>query len=373
MAERLLHTPDGVRDIYGVEYERKQWVEEAIGRRFRSFGYRGIQTPTFEYFDVFSREIGTTPSKDLFKMMDGKGDTLVLRPDFTPGVARSAAKYFGDDDGPLRFCYLGNTYVNRSSLQGKMRETTEMGVELIGDGAVDADAETVALAVESLLAVGLQRFQISIGQVEYFKGMCAAAGIAEETEWKLRDLVAAKNIFGVERLLDEAGMDAEHRERLIQIGDLLGSYEILQRAADEADNPRSRAAVARLRELYQLLCLYGVEKYVAFDLGMLSQYNYYTGIIFKCYAYGVGDVIAKGGRYDNLLARFGKAAPAVGFGLVVDDLLVALARQKAVIPDGCVHRIKYDEDGFEAALATAHEMRRAGERVILDRRREENF
>ena len=190
MNRQLLHTPEGVRDIYGKEYARKLAVEDLIHDRLRLYGYQDIQTPTFEFFDVFSREIGTTSSRELYKFFDKEGNTLVLRPDFTPSMARCAAKYFMDEDIPIRFCYAGNTFTNTGSLQGKLKEVTQMGAELIGDGSVQADGEMIALVVESLLEAGLKDFQVSIGQMEYFKGICAQAGLDEQTENELRSLIS---------------------------------------------------------------------------------------------------------------------------------------------------------------------------------------
>ncbi|MFQ9638905.1 MAG: ATP phosphoribosyltransferase regulatory subunit [Eisenbergiella sp.] len=112
------------------------------------------------------------------------------------------------------------------------------------------------------------------------------------------------------------------------MNDLSGSAEALPKAKELVSNERSLQAVERLEELYRVLCEYGVERYISFDLGLLSKYHYYTGVIFKAYTYGVGDAVAKGGRYDNLLKYFGKEASAIGFVIVVDDLLEALARQK---------------------------------------------
>ena len=177
MSQRLLHTPEGVRDIYGREYARKLYVEEKLHESIRLYGYEDIQTPTFEFFDVFSREIGTTPSKDLYKFFDKEGNTLVLRPDFTPSIARCAAKYFCDERVPLRFGYVGNAFINTSNLQGKLKEVTQMGAEFINDASVEADAEVISLVVQALRNVGLKQFQVTVGEVEYFKGLCEEAGL----------------------------------------------------------------------------------------------------------------------------------------------------------------------------------------------------
>lgn len=156
MKNILLHTPEGVRDIYGNELAGKEHIEQVIDRKLSSFGYESIETPTFEFFDVFSKEIGTTPSKELYKFFDKEGNTLVLRPDFTPSIARCAAKYYMDETQPIRFCYKGNTFINAGSLQGKLKEITQMGAELMNDDSVEADAEMIALVVESLLQTGLK-------------------------------------------------------------------------------------------------------------------------------------------------------------------------------------------------------------------------
>lgn len=364
--QQLLHTPEGVRDIYGKEYAEKLAVETVLQKQLRLYGYEDIQTPTFEFFDVFSKEIGTTPSKELYKFFDKEGNTLVLRPDFTPSVARCAAKYFMDEDVPLRFCYAGNTYTNTSNLQGKLKEVTQMGAELMNDDSVEADGEMIAMVVESLLAVGLKEFQISIGQVEYFKGLCEKAGLDESTELELREFISGKNIFGAEELLSERGVDSVAKNMLLKVTDYFGSVEVLKQAGELVDNERSLMAIERLEKLHRVLCEYGVEKYVSFDLGLLSKYNYYTGIIFKAFTYGVGDAIVKGGRYDKLLGYFGKKSPAIGFVVVVDDLLCALARQKEyTIELEEIQILTYEANSYEQHLLEAKKLREQGKRVAL--------
>ena len=366
MSRKLVHTPEGVRDIYGDEKAKKTVVEGLLHEIIEGYGYRDIQTPTFEFFDVFSKEVGTTPSKELYKFFDKEGNTLVLRPDFTPSIARCAAKYFMDEDVPIRFCYQGNTFTNTSELQGKLKESTQMGAELVGDASVQADAEMIAMTIESLCHAGLSDFQISVGNLEYFKGICAEAGLDEETELELREYISGKNYFGAEELLERTHVDAKDKELLLKVSELFGSAAILEEAKKAASNERSKNAIVRLEEVYQVLCDYGVEKYVSFDLGMLSKYNYYTGIIFKGYTYGVGDAIVKGGRYDNLLGRFGKNAPAIGFMIVVDDLLAAMGRQHVSIADNNdIEKIYYNTSNFTEKLKEAKQLRAAGKKVEL--------
>lgn len=366
MDKKLLHTPEGVRDIYGEEYAKKLMVETWILDKIRSYGYEDIQTPTFEFFDVFSKEVGTTPSRELYKFFDKEGETLVLRPDFTPSMARCAAKYFMDENVPIRFCYVGNTFTNTNSLQGKLKEVTQMGAELIGDASVEADAELAALIIEALLDTGIRDFQLSIGNVEYFKGICMEAGLDEETELALREYISGKNHFGAEELLIDRNIKPEFREVLLKVTDLFGSMDALAQAKSFVHNSCSLSAIERLERLYEALCLYGVEKYVSFDLGMLSRYNYYTGVIFKAYTYGVGDAIVTGGRYDTLLGRFGKEAPAIGFMIVIDDLMSALSRQNIrVHTPQRAELIEYTSEDYKEALTAAGKLRKEGKKVVL--------
>lgn len=371
MENRLLHTPEGVRDIYGEEYLKKLYLQDTLHQQIKSYGYMDIMTPTFEFFDVFSKEIGTTPSKELYKFFDKENNTLVLRPDFTPSVARAAAKYFMEEEQPIRLSYLGNTFTNRSDLQGKLKEVTQIGAECIGDGSVEADAEMISIVIESLLKAGLQDFQVSIGEVEYFKGICESAGIGEATELELREQISNKNYFGTEEILDDCNLDNTTRERIMKVTELFGTVEILKQAEQNAGNERSICAVSRLKALYEMLVCYGIEKYVTFDLGMLSKYHYYTGIIFRAYTFGTGDAVVKGGRYDGLLRKFGKDSPAIGFVIVIDQLMSAMLRQKIDMPtEGNYVPLLYTQDSVKEAIAFAKKMRADGYDVELIQKKE---
>lgn len=366
MSKQLLHTPEGVRDIYGKEFHRKLEVENRLHECIRLYGYQEIQTPTFEFFDVFSKEIGTTPSRELYKFFDKEGNTLVLRPDFTPSIARCAAKYFSEKKVPLRLSYVGNTFTNTSNLQGKLKESTQMGAELIGDPSVEADAEIISLVIKALLDTGLQRFQVSIGEVEYFKGLCEEAGLDEETEMDLRACISGKNYFAAQELLQERKVVEPYHSRLLKVADMFGDMCSLTDARAMVSNERSLAAIERLEKLHKVLQVYGVADYISFDLGMLSKYKYYTGVIFKAYTYGVGDAIVKGGRYDHLLHQFGKEAPAIGFCMVIDSILEALSRQKVILPEPePVRVITYLPDNYEEKLGEAQALRAAGHAAVL--------
>lgn len=367
MQNKRLHTPEGVRDIYNDECEKKHYILDRMRQVIQSYGYRFIETPTFEFFDIFGQEVGTTPSKDLYKFFDREGNTLVLRPDMTPSIARAASKYFPIETEPVRLCYEGNVFINNNSYQGRLKESTQLGVEFIGENSVDADGEIIALVVNNLKAAGLEQFQISIGHADLFRQLMKAADFDAEAEETLRDLILNKNFFGVDEFLERHQVTDDLRSLFSMLGKMYaspkewaGMNEIALRFPGVAD------ALSYLQELYELLEVYDVTKYVSFELGLISSYSYYTGILFSGYTFGSGEPIVKGGRYDGLLSYFGKEAPAIGFALMVDQLLLALERQKIAISAGQeAEIILYTPQQRKIAATTAEELRNAGKIVRL--------
>lgn len=358
MANKLLHTPDGVRDIYGVECTRKAAIQNRILEIFHLYGYQDIETPTFEFFDIFNESRGSVKAKEMFKFFDRDNHSLVLRPDETPAIARCVTKYFTEEDMPLRLCYLERTFINNTSYQGRLKEAAQTGVELIGDDSSDADAEILAMVIRALKAAGLTEFQVELGEVDFFRGLLEEAGMDEEMEEKLRELIENKNYFGVEELVMEQPIPQELKDAFLKLPELFGSLEEIQAAREFTKNPRALRAIDRLEEVNRILEYYDLSEYVSYDLGMLSQYQYYTGIIFKAYTYGTGDYIVNGGRYDKLLVQFGKDAPAVGFGISVDDLMLALSRQKIDTPVRVVNTmILFEPESREQAIQLAKHFR----------------
>lgn len=370
MKRQLLHTPEGVRDIYNDECEKKMILQDSLHHAMKEYGYHTIQTPTFEFFDIFGKEIGTTPSKELYKFFDREGNTLVLRPDITPSIARSAAKYFMDEDMPIRLCYLGNTFINNNSYQGRLKESTQLGAELIGDNSIDADAEILALATECLLRAGLTDFQLSVGHVDFLEGLVEAAGLEENEILELKDLIANKNFFGVEELVEGFHLNPELSQLFAMLGTFYDGTEELVQAKIYAKNyPKILHALLHLEELQKVLEVYGIEKYISYELGVISHYEYYTGIIFAGYTFGTGEAIVKGGRYDELLTHFGKDSASIGFAIVVDQLMAALSRQKIDIPVAHQNElIVYDAMQKTKAIQMAIQKRKDGRNVELIRK-----
>lgn len=366
MSKELLHTPEGVRDVYGKECARKLTIENKINNIFNLYGFHNVQTPTFEFFDIFNKERGSVPSKNLYKFFDREGNTLVLRPDLTPSIARIAAKNYMDVNVPIKLCYNANTYINNSELQGKLKEITQLGCELIGDDSAEADAEMVALVVNSLKSAGFDKFLVEIGQVDFYKGLLEECGFEDDVEEELRVRIENKNFFGVEELLDSKDIPSNVKDTFLKLPSLFGSSDVLDKAKELATNEKSLKAIEKLEEVYSILVDYGVADYISFDLGMLSNFNYYTGIIFKAYTYGTGDAIVAGGRYDKLLSQFGKDSAAIGFAVYMDQLLMAMSSQKMEGDTDYAYEVLiYDTELRKTALQLATGLREKGIKTEL--------
>jgi len=365
MTNKMIHTPEGVRDTYGRELRCKHQIQSKLHDTLHTYGYRDIETPTFEFFDIYSNDVGTTPENEMYRFFDKEGNMLALRPDFTPSIARCAAKYFVEDSMPIRLCYEGKAFNNTSDLQGKLKESTQIGAELIGDASTDSDGEIICLVVESLLNAGLKDLNVCIGDAGYFKGICDAANLSEDITMELRNLISSKDYFGAEEFLLNNNVDKKYIDAILDVTKI-SSVEDLVNAEKLVDNARSLNAINHLKDVYAVVCSYGLQKYVSVDLGLLSKFNYYTGMLFKAYTYGTGDAIVKGGRYDSLLGKFGKPSSAVGFVLLVDDIMTALSTQ-GLLPDATLEEtwIVYSEANKSAAINKAKDMRSNNQSVAL--------
>ncbi len=322
---RITHTPTGLADVLCDECELKLRIENKAMEVFGSFGYRPVRTPTFEYFDVYNV---TTPTQaeHMFKFFDTNGRMLALRPDITTSVARMIATKAKKEDFPIRVSYLGSAFRNEENFsRARQREFTQTGVELIGDKSPSADAEVIEIAIKTLRESGIKNFQIDLGQVEFFKGLVEQAGLSDSESDILRRHINDKDFIAVENDLSEMGVDGDMRQRFASLSTMFGGIEIVDAAIDDRSlNRRSKDALINLKEVYYILTQKGLDKYVSFDLGMVQNIDYYTGIIIRGFTYGVGFPVCSGGRYDGLLEKFGRDVPATGIAVGVERVLETL-------------------------------------------------
>ena len=360
-----LHTPDGVRDIYGVECKNKLEIQKQLTASMHLFGYHDIETPSFEFYNVFRKEIGSIPEQELYRFFDRDGNIVSLRPDITPSIARACAVLLEHEEMPTRLCYCGNTFANHKSYLGRLHEITQLGAELIGDESIEADAEMIAMMVEGLKSVNLKDFQIRIGHVDYLESLYLATGLSEEDLTAIRLLIRNQNYYGAIQKLREHGVSETAIAGFEKLDDLHGGYEILGMAASYVSDPKAKAAIVRLLKIYSLLLQYGVESYVTFDLSMSSNYGYYSGILFSAFTHGTGDAIIRGGRYDHLLEKFGKCSAAIGYAVYVNELMNALKHQQISLSISQPILLVYSMELQSQAITLAKELRAKGRAVQL--------
>lgn len=359
MSKWKIYTPDGVQDILFEECFAKREIENKIRNTFRSYGYYEIETPTIEFFDVFSSEIEHFPQESMVKFFDQKGRILVLRPDITVPVARITATKNRDVMLPVKYSYIGNVFRFNEVGGGRQNEFTQAGVEMLGDYSSESDAEIIAIAINTIINSGLEDFQIDIGQVEFFKGLAEEAGFSIEDIDRISKMIDSKDMVGVEKIVDSYDMDKNLRNLIIKLPSLFGSTDVINRLKQETKNSRSLAALKNIEEVIMILSDYGFSKYISIDLGMLKGLNYDTGIIFRGFTNGVGFPILSGGRYDSLTSSFGRDCPATGFSLGINMLMTALNKSDKVMEKPTVDSlICYEKVNRKNAIKIAEELRR---------------
>ena len=310
-----------------MDAARKRGMENELARLFLSWGYQEVVTPTFEYYETLRASAPETADDSTFRFFDRSGRMLALRPDMTTPIARVAVMRMRERPLPLRLFYLANVFRQEETQAGRQCEFYQAGVELLGAGGVAADAEVVALAVEALLAAGLSDFQVCLGQVDFISGIMAEAGLDAATAHKVKQALIERNMVGLGELLAESRIEPCNRDLLQQLPMLHGKMDMLRSVRQRVKNQISQAALDNLAEIYHLLEKYGIDRYVMFDLGIIRDFEYYTGMVFETYTTGLGYPICGGGRYDRMAGSFGREQPATGFALGIERILLALERQ----------------------------------------------
>jgi ATP phosphoribosyltransferase regulatory subunit len=355
--------PDGVQDRFLAEAVRRRRAEAALRACFDRWAYWEVIPPTFEYYENLAVGAGPRLEQAMYRFFDRQGHTLALRADFTPQVARIAASKLYDQPMPLRCFYVGSLFRYEEPQAGRQREFTQAGVELIGANTPAGDAEVVALAVAALEELGLAGFQINLGQMAFFRALTRQ--LPEGQLAAVRQAIDHKNQGRLALAL--VGVDVGRRELLARLPDLVGGPEVVDEAealcARVSGAGPAMAALERLDSVYRRLEAYGVAGQIILDLGEVRGMDYYTGITFRGVVPGLGWPVISGGRYDDLIAQFGRPLAAVGFGLSVGRALLVQDRDGMPSPaaDVLVHGC---EDG--ACMPVVKELRACGCRVEVD-------
>jgi ATP phosphoribosyltransferase regulatory subunit len=317
----MVEIPIGLRDILPEEAGRLSVTKKKLQKIFELCGYREVNTPIFEYYDLLSSESSELIKREMFKLFDKDGRVLALRPEMTTPIARMVAQRMKDAAFPLRLSYVQNVFRDEPTQRGQQREFWQAGVELIGSSEPQADAEMIILLIESLLSVGLRDFQINIGQVDYIKACLDDESVDEKIKPMIADAILNGNfveLFNITGVID----DKIARDSIRAIPTLHG--ESVDEVRINKSETRKKAALDGLKTVVSLIEKQGYRDYVVADLGIVRNFNYYSGIIFEGYAGNLGFPICGGGRYDYLLGEFGYDQPATGFQIGIERLQIAL-------------------------------------------------
>ncbi len=308
MSEPLSKLPSGFRYYSAHEARARRVVETTAMSIFAGWSYEEIVTPTVDYYPLFEQGMGESEAQRSFRLTDGDGRLLALRPDVTTSIARAAETLFANRDRPLRLCYSATVFHQRpQSSADWLRESTRIGCELLGNNSTVADMEILAIATELLRRLQLNRsFVVTLSDVEIFSGIVENLGLDTNARDDLRRLVDIRAISELKHFLS-AYASADEAAAFADLIQLSGKGEIFAKARRVITNRRSRAALDRLESLWRIIESLGWSANFEIDLGDVSRLDYYTGLTFNIYVEGLGARLGGGGRYDNLTGKFGRA------------------------------------------------------------------
>jgi ATP phosphoribosyltransferase regulatory subunit len=321
--------PPGTRDVLPDEMRELRAIGGRMRLAFEEAGYGEVHTPALEYEEVLLRGDARAAGAR-YRSFDDQGAVLALRSDMTIPIARVVATRYADAEPPLRFTYLAYAWRAVDRGVGEPREFLQAGIELIGVPDAAGDAEVVALTIEALTAAGLRRHRVGVGDGALYRSLLVSFGVPEEAQLRMLETLSRRDLVGLEAQVAELGLAETQHELLVRLPQLRGGREVLDSAESEAADGPAGEALDGLRELHDLLAGRGVADRVIFDLGLVRELGYYTGFVFEVYDPAVGFTLGGGGRYDDLIGRFGRDLPACGVGLDVQRVHLAQAAEEAL-------------------------------------------
>ena len=348
------------------EAAERETIARAIADTMASWGYGLVETPVAEEYATLEAGAGSSLEGTAFRLFDSDGGLLALRPEMTVPIARVVATRLADEPGPYRLRYAADVFREQASMRGQARQFTQAGLEFLGAAGPAADAEVIAIFVESLRATGLTQFSVGVGTVSVLRAIIDAAGM--ESEWGEAVLEAAhdRNLVGLDALAGRDGVAPEAAAALKAVPRIRGCRDAIDECRGAAAGCGVDAALDTLDSTWDLLDALGVTDAVSIDFGIMRSFDYYTGIVLEAYAPGLGLPIGGGGRYDAVMAEFGRPMPAAGFAVGIERLHIALAEEGVRI---AVPRLDAVLGGApNAAFAAAAQLRKAGWRVRLSER-----
>ena len=367
-----LRLPTGMRDFAPRAAASRRRIAETLLEVFERWGFARVITPAFEYEETLALGLGGAGRAAAIRFVEpSSGQVVALRPDITPQIARLIATRFRDEPGAVRLSYEGT--VVRLERAGKgQRELIQAGVELAGVGSPAGDVEVIALGVAALRAAGLPRPTIDLGHLGLAREVMEALRLPEAIVAEARRRIAKRDATGLEELLREARGPAAAVRFAALLPELAGAPAVLARAAKSAPTPGIKRALADLRAIVDAVEARGVDARLHVELGEVRGFDYYTGVRFQAFVPGAPDAVLAGGRYDDLLARYGRPSPAVGFAIDVEAAAGAL--EVGAQGDGAPARDELANGAggvlvtgpLAAASEAADELRRRGKRAVAE-------
>ncbi len=366
-----MNIPEGLNDLLPEEVFKRRLLENKISQVFNKWGYQEIITPTFEFYEILAKGAGSIMKKEMIKFFDREGNIIALRPEMTTPIARVTSTKLKGEPKPLRFYYISNVFRYDDLKTGNRKEFNQAGVELIGVNSKEADAEVIALAVECLKNSGLKKFFIDISHINFFNGIMQSIKVKKERKQEIKEAILNKDFVLLEKMLSFSDIKDKEKEFILKMPTLRGKEKVLEEAEKMINNKLSLSALKEIKKVYNLLKNYGLEEYILIDLGIIRDFDYYTGIIFEGYTDYLGFPVCGGGRYDNLCLKFGENLPSTGFAIGLERLAIILEKEnidslKLERPDKYLVYYQNDKTYFKKALVVAENLRKKGLIVELE-------
>jgi len=357
--------PQGMRDILTEESGRRTILQERLQHYMHSCGFGRVETPLFEYYELFSGGISPVDDESIVKTIDRNGRVVVLRPDMTIPTARVASANLKGQRKPLKLFYAGSVYRADKKNRGAGREFCQVGAEIYGCSSKWLDIETLTMAKESFRVAGIEDYKIDIGHVGIIKGIFEEMSLTEEKKSQIISLISEKNLVELENEVSALPLDSSSKEIICRLPCLFGKPEDVFKGMDEIIvNETVKESVEYLLQIYGKCKDLGLGSNIIIDAGMTGNMKYYTGLIFKAYARGAGDVVISGGRYDSLMKEMGSDAAASGFAIYIDNMLEAVTekfeeqRERKIL-------VIFSESRFIEALKYSEGRRKTGAAVNM--------
>ena len=349
----IVKLPFGSRDIFPIEAQEREAIKELIRNEFRFWGYGEIKTPIFEFTKNISAGVGKNWKDKLISFFDIDGNLVSLRADMTVPIARLTGMRVKAGQLPVRFFYFANSFRQSALQKGEKRVLNQAGLEFIGSSSFASDIEVLTILSNILKKLEIEDFKIGIGHIKLIEGLCSWLNLDTKGIEYIKGNLVLKDIVSVEEFLVKK--DRQKTNIFIELLKPENEIKNLEKIISKISEKKVTPSFEYLKKVYNVLTELGLGKYLLIDLGMVREFDYYSGLLFEVYSSRITDLLGSGGRYDGLIKKFGLDVPATGFALDVDLLHKSLeesrldsfrAEERAILfgdENDCLRLIQFSE------------------------------